>query len=124
MRAQRIILVDGSRLLGEMLGTVIHKDKQLEVVQKVHNLEQLYLAIEETEADWVVMALPVGHDIPVWVDTFIEEHPAIRFMTIFAGSGKIKLKWLEAHEEDVEDASLTDLLHILESSPPQMAAAP
>ena len=124
MYAQRIILVDGSRLLGEMLRTVIHKDERLDIVQKVHSLEELSYAIEEFGTDWVVMALPIDHDVPAWVDQFIEEHPSVRFMTIFPGSGKIKMKWLETREEEVNDASLTDLLHILESNPQGIPAAP
>lgn len=124
MCAQRIILVDGSRLLGEMLRTVIHKDDHLDMVKKVHSLDELSSAIEDFGTDWVVLALPLDQDVPEWVDRFIEEHPLVRIMAIFAGSGKIKMKWLEPHEEEVDDASLTDLLHILESDPQRMAAAP
>lgn len=124
MQTQRIILVDDSRLLGEMLGTVIHKDEHLQTVRKVDGREDLPSAIEKFEADWVVMTLPLDGAIPVWVDQFMEEHPAMRFMAVFAGSGKIKVKWLESHEEEVDDVSLTDLLHILESDPQQMADMP
>jgi hypothetical protein len=120
MRAQRIILVDESRLLGEMIGTVIHKDAQLQTVRNVDSRADLPSAIEEFEADWVVMTLPLDEDIPGWVDQFVEEHPAMRFMAIFAGSGKIKMKWLEPHEQELEDVSLTDLLHILETGPQQV----
>jgi chemotaxis response regulator CheB len=120
MRTQRIILVDDSRLLGEMLGTVIHKDAHLQTVRKVDGREDLPSAIEEFEAEWVVMTLPLETDIPAWVNHFMEEHPAMRFMAIFAGSGKIKMKWLESHEEEVEDVSLTDVLQILESDPQRM----
>ena len=123
MSAQRVILIDESRLLGEMLRTVIHKNDQLVMVQKVDSFEELSFAIDEFGADWIVVALPLGNNVPAWVDSFIQDHPLIRFMIIFAESGKIKMKWLETHEEEVEDASLTDLLHILESNPPQMATA-
>jgi hypothetical protein len=68
------------------------------------------------------MAMPLGNDVPAWVDEFVKENPAIRFMIIFAGSGKIRMKWLEAHEEEMDDVSLTDLLHILETPPHQIAA--
>ena len=124
MRSQRIILVDDSRLLGEMLGTVIHKDEHLQTVRKVDGREDLPSAIENFEAEWVVMTLPLDGIIPAWVDQYMEEHPAMRFMAVFAGSGSIKMKWIESHEEKVDDVSLTDLLHILESDPQRMTDLP
>lgn len=113
-------MIEDSRLLGEMLGTVIHKDEHLETVRKVDGREDLPSVIEEFETDWVVMTLPLDGTIPAWVDPFMEDHPTLRFMAVFAGSGKIKMKWLESHEQEVDDVSLTDLLHILESDPQRM----
>jgi len=31
------------------------------------------------------------------------------------------MKWVETHEEDLEDLSLNDLIHILESNPNKLA---
>jgi hypothetical protein len=124
MQTQRILLIEDSRLLGEMLGTVIHKDEHLQTVRKVDGREDLPSAIEKFEADWLVMTLPLDSAIPAWVDSFMEEHPAMRFMAVFAGSGKIKMKWIESHEQEVDDVSLPDLLRILESDPQRMADMP
>lgn len=120
MRAQRIILIEDSRLLGELLGTLIQRDKHLQMVRKLDGRGGPPSAITESETDWVVLTLPLGNEIPPWVDQLIEEHPALRFMAIFAGSGKIKIRWPASHEEEVEDISLADLLEILEREPQQM----
>lgn len=116
MSAQRIILVNCSRLLSDMLHTVFCKADHLELVQEVGNYEALPTAIEACEAGWVIMPLHSDKNLPGWVDHYIAKHPFIRFLAIFLGSNKIKLKWLE-YEEDLEDLSLTDLLHILEVHP-------
>ena len=116
MSAQRIILVNCSRLLGDMLLTVMCKADHLEMVQEVESYETLPDAIEKSEAEWVVMPVLPNKNIPGWVDHYIAKHPSMRFLAIFLGSNRVKLKWLE-YEEDLEDLSLTGLIHILEGHP-------
>ena len=120
MSAQRIILINGSRLLGDMLHNVIYRADHLETVQEVSSHEELPSAIERSEAEWVVMSLPFDKSIPDWVDRYIAKHPSMRFLAVFIGSGKVRLKWLEVHEEVLEDLSLDDLIHILEGHPQQI----
>jgi hypothetical protein len=119
MSSRRIILVNSSRLLGDMLHTVIYNATHLETVQEVSSHEELPSAIERSDAEWVIMSLPYNKSIPEWVDHYIAKHPSIRFLAVFIGSDKVKLKWLESHEEDLEDLSLNDLIQILESHPQQ-----
>ena len=116
MSAQRIILVNCSRLLRDMLLTVMYRADHLKMVQQVDSYETLPAAIETSEAEWVVMPLLPDKNIPGWVDHYIAKHPSMRFLAIFLGSNKVKLKWL-GYEEDLEDLSLTGLIHILEGHP-------
>jgi hypothetical protein len=120
MYAQRIILVNGSRLLGDMLRNIICRADHLEMVQEVNRCEELPAAIQSTQADWVLMSLPFEASFPRWVDDHLTEHPAMRFLAIFMGSGKVRLKWLGSPEEEMEDLSLDDLIHILEGHPQQL----
>ena len=119
MATQRIILINGSRLLGDMLHNVIYRTAHLETVQEVGSHEELPSAIESSDAEWMVMSLPYDKSIPEWVDRYIAKHPSMRFLAVFIGSNKVKIKWLESHEQDLEDLSLNDLIHILESHPQQ-----
>jgi len=120
MYAQRIILVNGSRLLGDMLHNVICRADHLEMVQEVSRYEELPATIERTNAEWVIMSLPFDASFPSWVDDHLAEHPATRFLAIFIGSGKVRLKWLGSPDEELEDLSLNDLIHILEGHPQQL----
>jgi hypothetical protein len=115
--AQRIILINGSRLLGDMLYKVICRAEHLEMVQEVNSYEELPAAIENTEAEWVLISLPFDISFPHWVDDHIATHPYMRFLAIFIGSGKVRLKSLSSPEEQLEDPSLDDLIHILECHP-------
>jgi len=115
--AQRIILISGSRLLGDMLHKVICREDRLEITQEENSYEELPAAIQNTEAEWVLMALPFDTSFPHWVDDHLVEHPSTGFMAIFPGSSKVKLKWLGAAEHELKDLSLDDLIQILEGHP-------
>ena len=110
----RIILVDGSRLLIEMLNRVFLKTEHLDVV-RVADHNHLPSAIEEQESEWVIVSLPVDEPEPDWIDTYMRQHPHARFLTMSADGSLIKMKWVESKEEDLSDISLPELIHILES---------
>lgn len=116
MSAQRIILVNTSRLLGDMLRTIIYRTDHLEMVREVCADERLPSSIENTEAEWVLLSLPSHKNIPGWVDQYLIKHPSIRILAICPGSDKVRLMSME-DEEQLEDLALNDLLHILQGHP-------
>ena len=113
MSEKRIILANGSRLVREMLNRILHKTENLEVVQEISNQEKLPNEIEESDAEWVIMSLPVDRGMPEWVDKYIVTHPNVRFMAVATDGSWVKTKWLEYHEEQLNNLSLKDFLHIL-----------
>ena len=113
MSEQRIILANGSRLVREMLNRILHKTENLKVVKEVFDQEELPAEIEKSDAEWVIMSLPVDKKMPEWVDTYIVDHPRVRFMAVANDGSWVKTKWLEYHEEELDNLSLRDLIHIL-----------
>jgi hypothetical protein len=113
MTEQRIILANGSRLLHEMLSRILIKTVNLQVVQEIKNRENLPTAIENSDAEWVIMALPADSAMPDWVDGYIVDHPRVRFMAVAADGSWVRTKWIETHEEELDDLSLRDLINIL-----------
>lgn len=117
MSEQRIILANSSRLLREMLNRILLKTEHLDVVQEVTDHKNLPSAIEQQEAEWVIVSLPTEEATPDWIDKYMRQHPYVRFLTVSADGSLIKMKWLESHEENLSDLSLPELIHILESNP-------
>ena len=113
MSEQRIILANGSRLLHEMLSRILFKTENLRVVQEITNHEHLPGAIEESDAEWVIISLPADSTMPEWVDNYILDHPHVRFMAVAADGSWVKTKWMENHEQELDDLSLRDLIHML-----------
>ena len=113
MSEQRIILANGSRLVHEMLNRILLKTKNLEVVQEIPDHNKLPAALEKSDAEWIILSLPADSFIPDWVDTYIVDHPYVRFMAVANDGSWVKTKWLESHEEELDNLSLRDLIHIL-----------
>ena len=113
MTEQRIILANDSRLVREMLNRILHKTDNLEVVREITDHADLPTAIKSPEAELVIMSMPSDRNMPDWVDTYIIEHPRMRFMAVADDGSWVKTKWLEYHEEEMDNLSLRDLIHIL-----------
>lgn len=113
---QRIILANGSRLLRDMLKRILLKNEHLKVVQEITEYDNLPAALEQNEAEWVVMSLPADKKIPEWADSFMKRHPFTKIMALSSDGSRIKIKRLESREDDLADLSLKDLIHILENA--------
>jgi AmiR/NasT family two-component response regulator len=117
--SQRIVLADGSRLLHEMLRRILDKADNMEVIEEVHDLADLPPSIRDLEADWVIMSLPFDADTPEWVDEYLADHPYVGLLVLSSDSSRIRMKWTERHEQELDDPSLGDLIQILGSHPRQ-----
>ena len=117
MSEQRIVLANGSRLMRDMLRKVLLKSESLEIVQEVSDPRELPSVIEHTHPEWVILSLSFDNGVPGWVDTIMASHPSVRFLALAADGSKIKMKWLEIHEQELNGLSLDELIRILESHP-------
>ena len=117
MAEQRIVLANGSRLLREMLKRILFKSDKLEVVREVTDPKELISVIERVTPEWVIVSLSFDNRLPAWVDSFMASHPSVHFMALATDGSKIKMKWLEVHEQELNGLSLPDLLQILENNP-------
>jgi len=115
MSEQRIILVNSSRLLHEMLNRALLKSDHLKVVKEITSQNDLPDGVEQHEAEWMVISLPPGTQFPKWIDSYLKKHPSMRVMAFASDGSGVRMKWLEKREESISDLSLQDLIHILES---------
>jgi DNA-binding NarL/FixJ family response regulator len=118
MQSRRIILVNGSRFLHEMLKRVIEKTPDLQVVDEVADLTRLSPAIAHTDAQWVIMSLPLDGEIPEVVRSLLIAHPSVRILAMATDGSQVRIKWLESHEEALDDLSLDELIAVLRTQSP------
>jgi hypothetical protein len=116
MSARRVILVNNSRLLGDMLRRVIDNSDHLETVQEVSGDRAFLFTLEQVKAEWMILSTPSDKTLPAWLDPYLAKHPFMRCLVISPGSSKVRLKW-QAEEAELEDLSLKDVMYILEGYP-------
>ena len=51
------------------------------------------------------------------MDNFIAIHPSVPFLAVASDGSKVKMKWLEIHEQELNGLSLGELIHVLENKP-------
>jgi DNA-binding NarL/FixJ family response regulator len=118
MQSHRIVLVKGSRFLHEMLKRVIEKTPDLQVVDEVTDLASLPPAVAHTDAQWVIMSLPLDGEIPEVVSSLLTAHPSLRILAMATDGSQVRIKWLESHEEALGDLSLDELFAVLRTQSP------
>jgi hypothetical protein len=113
MQPRKIIMVDGSRFLREMLKRVIAKTPGLQLVDEITDLASLSSTIERTGAQWMVVSYPPNGKLPEAVESSLAAHPSIRVLALATDGSQVKMKWVESREEIVDDLSLDELIAVL-----------
>jgi len=105
MQPCKIIMVDGSRFLREMLKRVIAKTPGLQLVEEITDLAKLSTAIEQTGAQWMVVSYPPDGKLPEAVESSLAAHPSIRVLALATDGSQAKMKWVEPRESGVAAAA-------------------
>jgi hypothetical protein len=121
MQSHRIVLVKGARFLHEMLKRVIEKTPDLQVVDEVTDLTRLSPAVTHSEAQWVIVSLPLDGEIPDVVNSLLFKHPSVRILAMATDGSQVRMKWLESHEEALDDLSLDELFALLRGQHPKQS---
>lgn len=119
MTSNQVILAGGSRFVQDLLKRVIQKTPDLHVADQVTNIQQLPQAVQETQSAWIILSRPWHNDIPSVVDRILANYPSIRVLTVTPDGSRIKMRWVEAHEEELFNLTLDDLIAVLRSDTAQ-----
>lgn len=116
MSEQKIILVNDSRLLREILKRVIDKADGLRVVLELQRLNELEPAMRSTQPDWVLVSVPDAEHTPKALEKIIQKYPGLKMIAVSADGAQVRMKWAEYHEEALDGLSWNDLISILKQS--------
>lgn len=114
MQEQHVILAHGSRLLRGMLKRVIEKAEKLRIVEEIADISKLDQALDDYNPQWVIISLPPGGRLPVFVDNLIINHPSVRFLAISTDGHDIRMKWLKPQERLLSGLDLSELIGIMQ----------
>jgi hypothetical protein len=110
---QKIVLVDGSRLLRGMFKRAIQRDTMLHVISEIDDMNDFHDAIKKVDADWIFLALPSGRSVPAVVDQTLREQPDLNMLVMDSDGSHLRMRWIETHETPLDEKNLNELLMVL-----------
>jgi chemotaxis response regulator CheB len=110
---QKIVLVDGSRLLRGMFRRAIQRDSSLQVISEIDDMNDFHDAIKKVDADWIFLALPSGRSVPAVVDQTLREQPDLNMLVMDSDGSHLRMRWIETHETPLDEKNLNELLMVL-----------
>lgn len=113
-RFQRILLVDGSPFLRDILRRVLEKTTRCSIVGEIEFSENLSDMIRETHANLIIISLPPGSKLPRHFRTLmLTEFPSIRVLGISSDGSEVRLEWVDFHEKDFRGLTFDEFHQLL-----------
>lgn len=110
---QKIVFVEGSRLLRGIFRRAIQRDARLQVISEIDDMNDFPDAIKKVDADWILLALPSGRRVPAIVDQTLRERPDLNMLVMDPDGSHLRMRWIETHETSLDEKNLTELLMVL-----------
>jgi DNA-binding NarL/FixJ family response regulator len=104
-----ILLVDGSRLLREMLRRVIDKTEGLRVVAEVEQADQLVETIKEYHPDWLILFQHTLRGMPGVIEHLLQENRDLQIAILSTNGKQARMKWIEYHDKALQDLTWSSL---------------
>ena len=115
IESTRIILLNGSPFLHEVLHRAIDKQDGLQVVADVDELNRYPEIASEVEADWTYLLLTPGSEIPLTVQEVIAAKPEMGLLVMATDGSSVRVRWLERHDEDLNVEALEEIFDVLQN---------
>lgn len=115
IESTRIILLNGSPFLHEVLHRAIDKQDGLKVVADVEEIDQYQETASEVDADWTYLLLSPGSEVPLTVQEVIAAKPEMGLLVMAADGSSVRVRWLERHDEDLHVEALEEIFDVLQN---------
>ena len=110
MKPIRVLVANRPRLIRELVIATISDQPDIEIVGEVDQEAEIETAVEETEPDFLIVALEKSGRLPSYCQTILKSYPEMRVIAIapdrnssmfYWASLKIESNQIEASEEGV-----------------------
>lgn len=114
MDSRHAILVNGSRLMRELIRRVIEKNAGFEVVRELSDLQELPEVAQSTNTNWIFVVLLLGQKIPddIKVELLLRL-PSVKIIGLRVDDGYVHAEWMMHQERDFTGMKLEDFVNFL-----------
>ena len=75
------------------------------------------MMIKETGVEWVIASLPSDPGAFAVTDALFAIRPGVRLLNVAIDGGHITVRWVEPHEQTIDEFSLSELITLLRDEP-------
>lgn len=114
MQPRRAILVDGSRLLRDLIKRILETKAGFDVVHELDGLDELSSVLNTTKVGWTFFVL--SHNLEISEEQKIEllvKHPSLRMVLIRVDGNHMDMEWLAHGHKDLTEMTLDDITLLL-----------
>ena len=112
MKKIKILLANRPRMVREVVRELIEREEDMEVVGEVLDPLDLLLAVRETEADAVVMALK-GSEEPGLCSHLLAEYPDLTIVGVASGGESAFIEQRTPQRQEIPEPSKANILDAL-----------
>ena len=109
----RVLLANKPRMLRELLRSLIQRQADMEVMGEVLDPVELLLAVDETQADVVVVDLPESGEEPGICSHLLAEYPQLLVLALSPGRDRAILYRQSIIKEELSKLSDDEILEAI-----------
>ena len=114
-KVTKIILVNGSPFLHELVRKALDKNQTMQIVAEVENIARYPDVAAHVKADWTYLMLPPGEEIPEPIERVIKEDTSMRVLVMATDGSNVRVKWMEPHDHAIKVNDMEDIFNVLQN---------
>jgi len=110
----QVIMANQPRMLRQMLGRILNRSKQVNLIGEVTTTNKLPLLVELLHPDWVVLTLCKNGSFPSIADTLCATDPKVGILAVTENGARVRARY---GEMTFEGMALDDLVRLIRPNP-------
>ena len=105
-----LVIANRPRLLREMLGKILGRCRQINIIGETDSTRRLPLIVELFSPDWIVLTLDENGAFPDVVEALIEKEPMLGILAITENGRRVRVRYRGI---TCEGFALKELIHMV-----------
>jgi DNA-binding NarL/FixJ family response regulator len=121
MNPIRVLIANSPRLIRELMIETISDQPDIEIVGEVTNESDLAKTVDQTDPDFIIVALEKHNRLPASCHAILQEHPNLKVIAIAPDRNSSMFYWaslrVQANRIEASESGVLDALRGKTSSP-------
>ncbi|MBV9342497.1 MAG: response regulator transcription factor [Acidobacteria bacterium] len=104
MQKIRVLVANRPRLMRDLVLATISEQPDIEVLGELEDDSKIIEAVEETQPDFVIIALDRPNERPAICDNLLGHHPRVKVLALAAGQDNSVFFWSDIQSTPIESS--------------------